>query len=123
MNGTNKQELAQGYINLKEHFDSILLEREKQQELHFNLIQEALKLSSSNLEKRLETLNELRQSVEKDRVEFVRQETYNIKTTFYDNWCRGVDYKLTQIETSQRTWIIAIGVFFTVLQIVLKYWK
>ena len=76
-----------------------------------------------DLERRLESLNELRTAVERDRAQFVKQEVYDTKTAYYDNWCRGVDNKLTTLETRSLTWTAAIGVAFTLLQIAIHFWK
>jgi hypothetical protein len=126
MDTNDKRELNIAYVNLKDHFDAILIEREKKFDLHFQMIREALDVSSRELERRLEGLNQLRAEYTSDRThdrqQYVRQETYDQKILWYDDWVRTVDKKLTESESSHRTWLIAIGIFFTILQVLLKYW-
>jgi hypothetical protein len=83
----------------------------------------ALELRTGELERRLEMLNELRAEVVQDRKEFLLKDTYDIKTTFYDNWCRTVDTRLTTLETRIATWVASLGVLFTVVQLILHYWS
>jgi hypothetical protein len=80
----------------------------------------ALELRTGELERRLEMLNELRAEVVQ---EFLLKDTYDIKTTFYDNWCRTVDTRLTTLETRIATWVASLGVLFTVVQLILHYWS
>jgi hypothetical protein len=93
MDEDRKREASALYVNLKEHFDMLLTEREKQMNLRFEASATALAASKEELERRLEILNELRSAVERDRSQFVREDVYEEKTKGYDTWCRGVDKK------------------------------
>jgi hypothetical protein len=55
----DRRKLEIGYINIKEHFDKILQEREKQFQLHFNLVNTALELRESEINRRLLLLEKL----------------------------------------------------------------
>jgi hypothetical protein len=123
MTDDDKRELKEGYVNLREHLEMLIRERQSQMELRFKAQHEALVLKADELERRLEALNELRKSVERDRDEFIKKETYNIKTSWYDEWCRGVDKRLTASETRAVTWTAAIALFFVIVQVALRFWK
>ena len=110
MTESDKRELSDGYVSLKEHFDKILGEKEKNRNLqfesmkstitfHFDSAKEAIKVATKELERRLELLNELRTSVETDRLYFVRREVYDTKIKSYDEWITGVNEKLTKLMT------------------------
>ena len=107
-----KEELRRGYIDLKDHFDALWEEREKR-----------FALQNGTIDRRLEVLNKLRQELIADREQFVLRTVYDIKTKWYDEWCREVDEKLTTLNTRSITWTTAIGLFFTILMILLKvFW-
>jgi hypothetical protein len=89
----DKKHLKDAYVSLYAHFTKLMDEREKQTNLRFDAARLALDASKSELDRKLETLNELRSAVEKDRIQFVRQDVYEEKTKGYDAWCRSVDKK------------------------------
>jgi hypothetical protein len=76
-----------------------------------------------DLERRLEGLNQLRKEVQSDREQFVKKETYEIKTSWYDEWCNDVSSRLTKIETRSVVWTTAIGIFFVIVQIAIYLLK
>ena len=116
MTDDEKRELKHGYVTLKEHFDMLLIEREKRILDKFAAEQERLAVAKDELERRLEALNELRATVEKDRDQFVKNETYLLKTAWYDEWCRGVDKKLAY-------WSAAIVVLVFLIEMGVKLWR
>ncbi len=117
-----KQELARGYINLKDHFDCLLSERQKRMDDRFEAQKTALAKSNEELERRLEALNELRSAVEKDRSQFVKVDTYELKTKWYDEWVRGVDKKLTAQDSRYATWLVSLGLIMAAIQVILHFW-
>jgi len=117
-----KQELARGYINLKDHFDCLLSERQKRMDDRFEAQKVALAKSNEELERRLEALNELRSAVEKDRSQFVKVDTYELKTKWYDEWVRGVDKKLTAQDSRYATWLVSLGLIMAAIQVILHFW-
>ena len=84
--------------------------------LRFASAQSALDASKVDLERRLEALNQLRQDVEKDRSQFVKQEVYDTKTAYYDAWCRGADKKFSY-------WGGGLAVLIFVLQFLFRCLK
>lgn len=89
-------------VTLKEYINS-----------KFDALEKAVDLAHSNLDARLNTLNELRAEVLEDRHMFVTRE-------LYDRLQSDVDIntnRLTVIETRSVTWTAAMGVVFIILQI------
>ena len=111
----SERELSMGYVYLREYFEMMFREREKQLDFRFKAAHDALKTASAELERRLEGLNQLRSEVIKDRELFIKKDIYDTKTAFYDDWCRSVDKSLTKIETRSITWTAAIGIFFIII--------
>src|ERR1035437_2224275 len=66
-------------ITLKDYFEKVLSEQEKQMDLHFRLLDQALTLNKTDVEQRLAHLNELRGEVEKDRSLFMTRIEYDAK--------------------------------------------
>ena len=64
-------------------------------QLKTETLNDAIRIRSQELERRLEGLNQLRDEVVKDREMFLKKETYEYKTNFYDSWIREVDDKLS----------------------------
>ena len=141
VNGETQKEISGIYVNLKDHFDELVAEREKRYSLMLSDSQKALELAKQetlaalNLAKiendrRLEELNNLRKSVESDRLFLVRTDTYDAKLKEYDFMFKGLGQSvniltgsLTKIETSYKTWIAAIGVFFVLVQVFIRFYK
>jgi hypothetical protein len=83
---------------------------------------------SIDLERRLEGLNDLRAQVIRDRDQFVKKETYDLRVQHYDKYIEGAYIthqalmnRLTVIETRSVVWTSVIGVAFTVLQVLLHF--
>lgn len=67
MNNTDRKELKEGYVKLHDHFEQVLAERSKYFEEKFRASQIALDLASSQMDKRLEGMNEFQKRM--DRLE------------------------------------------------------
>mgnify|MGYP001285112536 CR=1 FL=1 len=92
-------------------------------------LDEAMVLRTTDLERRLAALNELRGDVVKDRDQFVRKEAYDFAHRALEVQTQNVDGKvnliinrLTAIETRAVTWTASVALFFMVLQVVLHFW-
>ena len=103
-------------VTLREYIERILDEREK----HYQLV---LSLASSEIERRLKDLNQLREYVVKDRILFVKTESFDIKMKDLDNWKKSVDISLTKISTKSTTWAAALAVAFIIAQLILAYFR
>jgi hypothetical protein len=75
--------------------------------------EEALKLKTLELDRRLEGLNELRSDVIKDRDQFVRKDIYDARVKIVDELVNRV----TIIETRLFVWMSALAAFFVFLQV------
>jgi len=82
-------------------------------------IDKAIELKSQELDRRLEGLNQLRGEVTRDRDQFVKKETFDIKMDELNK----MGNRVTAIETRSIVWTTAIAVIFVVIQILLKLWK
>ena len=94
----------------------------------FESMDQALKLRSMELERRLEGLNQLRGEVTKDRDQFVKREAYEMRVQFYDKYIedtrathQALINRVTVIETRSVVWTSVIGVAFTILQVLLHF--
>ena len=113
MTEIDKKELAQGYVNLRDHFELLWLEREKLLDYKFKAAQHALTLASETLKDHLHQLNNAHQRAAEDREDFVKKDVYNEKTKAYDVWCSSVDKKIAY-------WSAAIVVLVFVIELVVK---
>ena len=127
MTEDEKRELKSAYVSLQYHFERILEEREKQMNQRFESVSKILEATAKELAHRLEVLNHAHDQQIEDRNELVKKSEYDIKTSFYDEWCRGVDAALTEMRTKSVTWTLAIGLFITIvvalIETVSHFWK
>ena len=118
-----KRELKKGYVDLRDHLEMLIREKQVQAELRFRAQHDALVIQTKELDKRLDSLNHAHEKAQTRDAEYVKDSEYKIKTTYYDEWCRGVDQKLTTLETRSMTWTAAIALFFVIIQIVIRFWR
>lgn len=130
MTSEDKKDYTNLYVSLREHFEIIEKEREKRYNVIIEEAQKALILAKNANDFRLEELNNLRRSVENDRLLLVRQETYEAKIKEYDFMFKGLNIQnatlttaIARLETRSTVWMTAIGVFFMVVQIAIRFWK
>ena len=112
-------------ISLKEFIERVLDEREKHTQTKFDNAQRALEVNKIELDKKLFELNNLRKEYTEDRLidqrQYVKQESFDIKTDIYDKWISSADKKFAIIDTRSRTWNTAIVLFFIIIQIIFKF--
>ena len=96
----------------------------------FDAMDRALIERTKELERRLEGLNELRQQGVRDRDQFVKREAYDMRVNFYDKYIedtrtthQSLVNRVTIMETRSVVWTSVLGVAFTVLQIILHFWR
>lgn len=90
-------------------------------EARFRAADQALVLRTSDIERRLEGLNQLRSEVVKDREQFVRKESYDEKHMFLEEKLNTQGTRLTIMETRSVVWTAAIGMFFVIVQLAMFY--
>lgn len=71
------------------------------------------------LDRRLAGLNELRADVVKDRDQFVRRESYDLKIADLEK----MGNRVTALETRIIVWSGVLAMIFTIINIVLRFWK
>ena len=95
----------------------------------FKALDDALTVRTTELERRLAGLNELRNEVTKDRDQFVKKDTYDLRVGYYDKYIDdtrkehlNLVSRVTVIETRTIVWTSVLGVAFTLLQIILHFY-
>jgi hypothetical protein len=83
----------------------------------------ALDLRSGELERRLGGMNELREEVVRDRAQFVFRESHDAREAILREFITLLDKKIEKIETRFSTWLIAIALIVTVLQLFIHFMK
>lgn len=103
-------------VKLRDHLEKRMHEMEKRFEIKLEAMEQALKVTGRDVDRRLSELNQLRQEVTTDRIQFVQREPYQV-------WRELVEKRLTTSETRAVTWTAAIALFFLIISIVLKFVK
>jgi hypothetical protein len=110
-------------VTLKDYFDIRIKEHERRDDVRFQLMDKALQLQQTELERRLEGLNQLRLEVTKDREQFQNKLLSDTKWKDIDVWRQDMSNRVTIIETRSVVWTAALGIFFTLLQIGILLWR
>ena len=95
----------------------------------FEAMDAAVVARTIEIERRLEGLNALREQVVRDRSQFVEKGTYDLRVSYYDKYIddsrtvhQSIANRITIIETRSIVWTSAIGIAFTLLQILLYFY-
>ena len=81
----------------------------------------AIDVKTREMDRRLESLNELRTEVVRDRDQYARKETIDSKMETWDQWRHDIIHRITVIETRSAVWTSLVGVVFLLLQVGLHY--
>jgi hypothetical protein len=108
-------------VSLKEFFEALLTAQNLHSNARFDALDKAIALSREELNRRLEGLNQLRNEVITDRNVFMKRESCEDKHKELSVWRDTVNKKLTTLETRSITWTAAVGIFFLILNIVMKW--
>ncbi len=108
-------------ISIKEFVQAILKVQGDMTNQRFDALDKAIELSRDEMNRRLESLNQLRAEVMTDRQTLVQRETCESQHKELRNWRDSVNSKLTTLETRSITWTAAVGVFFVVLTFVMRW--
>ena len=103
MTADEKKEASNIYVSLKEHFEMLLSEREKQMLLRFDASEKALGISGEALKRDLDHLNQLRNEVTEDRGLLVRLGVFTEFKQDLERWKIQVGKEITKIETRYDT--------------------
>src|SRR4030043_2337725 len=108
-------------ISLKSFFERMLEEQEKRITLRFDSLDKALMLNRNEMERRLEGLNQLRTEVVSDRGQFTLRDKCEDKHSDLSKWQDLVNKKLTILETRSITWTAAVGIFFLIVSLAMRW--
>jgi hypothetical protein len=105
------------YVNLKDHFDALWIERKEQLTLQFRANDERLRETAKELERRLETLNHAHAQSLQDRGDFITKREHEILLDTVNK----IDKRTTIIETRIVVWTGALAFFFLLIELALKF--
>jgi len=97
-------------VSLRQYFEKILDVQDTAQ-------QRALELHSTEIDRRLAELNKVREEQIHDRILYVLKTTYDPAHRDLETRLGQLGNRVTTIESGNKTWIAAIGIFFTIIQI------
>lgn len=129
MTDDDKRELITGYVNLKEHLESLWREREKRLEDRFKANTATLEATANVLAQRLEVLNHAHQQSLEDRTDFLRSKEYKDFKIDLEKWQISVNNAITTFNTRYdsritiATWFAAISLLIAFLSLLLRFWK
>ncbi len=115
-------------ISLKEFFEEkfrgveqALRSQGEHTNLRFDSLDKALSLAREDAKTKYEHLNALRFEVTTDRGLLVAREGCKRQHDEISIWKGLIDRKLTILETRSITWTAAVGIFFVIISIVMRY--
>ncbi len=109
-------------VSLKEFLEEKLVSLSIQTNLRFDSLDKALTLAREEAREKYEHLNALRTEVTTDRGILVAKETCLKLHKDMTVWMGSVDKKLTVLETRSITWTAAVGIFFLVITLVMRWY-
>jgi len=112
---------ADEIVTLRSYVEMLISERTKHLETKFTSSEIAVKIAGDNLQRELEKLNELRQEVVKDRSMFITVSLFDSKIDAIHKDVQELKERQTATETRAATWMVAIGIFFVIVQIAINF--
>ena len=109
-------------VSLKEFIDHRLDSMQIQMNLRFEALDKALLLAARTADDKYDHLNRLKEDVAKDKEKFQTKESYKQDQKVFFEWKDDVNAFMTRINTRLVTWTTAIGVFYVILTLVLRWY-
>ncbi len=109
-------------VSLRDFFESRMKSAAENINIRFDALDRALKLAQDDARIKYEHLNALRTEVTTDRGVLVQKEQCTRMHKDLGTWMDGVNRKLTILETRSITWTAAVGVFFLVITLVMRWY-
>ena len=81
----------------------------------------AIDVKTREMDRRLESLNDLRAEVVRDRDQYARKEIMESKFETFDQWRHDIIHRVTIIETRSAVMTSIVGIVFLVFQVVVYY--
>jgi len=85
------------------------------------LINEALTRARETTNFRLEGMNELRSQINTERGQYATRAAFDTQRQTTDDRLNKIEQSVASMQSANLTWIAALGVFFTVVQIGLRF--
>jgi len=108
-------------VSLREFLEQQLRALSIQTSLRFDSLDKALNLAREDAKVKYEHLNALRTEVTTDRGILVSKENCTRTHKDLSVWQESVNKKLTILETRSITWTTAVGIFFVIITLVMRY--
>ena len=105
-------------IALRDYIEKLIHHEREQRELQFKEAERAINLAKETIDHRLNSMNELREQISKERGTFISRE-------IFDRACAAIDDRVRQVERFKanlegRLWII--GGILLVIQVAALFW-
>jgi len=81
----------------------------------------AIDVKTREMDRRLESLNELRAEVIRDRDQYAKKEIVETRFETFDQWRHDIIHRITVIETRSAVYTSIVGVVFLLFQIIAHY--
>jgi len=109
-------------VNLREFLEEKINSLSRETSLRFDSLDKALNLAREDASIKYEHLNDLRAEVTTDRGSLVNKEQCLRMHKDLSAWMDTVNRKLTILETRSITWTAAVGVFFLIITMVMRWY-
>lgn len=109
-------------ISLKEFIDHRFDSMQIQMNLRFEALDKALVLAANTANDKYDHLNKLKEEVAKDKEKFQTKERCKYDHDVLLEWKQEVNTFMTKTNTRMVTWTSAIGVFYVILTLVLRWY-
>lgn len=125
MEDEDKKKISNIYVSLKEHFEKLWIEREKNITLQFRSNTERLDATARVIEHRLEVLNHAHEQSVQDREEFLVAKEFKTFKGDLDKWQGFVNNAITTFNTryefriNAATWISIISLIVGISSLVI----
>ena len=113
--------MADNGVTLKEFIDHRLSGLEKQMNLRFESLDKALSLAAKTADEKYDHLNKLKEEVARDKEKFQTKEFYSRDHQAFIEWKHIVNDFMTKMNTRIVTWTTAIGLFYIILTLILRW--
>ena len=124
----NKKKNNSDKISLKDYFNDIIIQLEKHIDMRFNNIEISTKLATENLNLRLESMNEFRESMKDQTNYYVNKVEFNVIKAKYDEDIRmlreanaEMKGKASQQSVIYTAIIASFSIAISIIAIILKF--
>ena len=100
-------------ISIKEYYDAILAEREKQVNYALAAAKEAVTLAEKNSEKWRSNANEWRSAMDDREVTFLHKQEFLLYKENVDKSIKVLETKQAIVDSKAASWLVWVGLFFT----------